>query len=59
MEAIDRSIISTAIIWGLIIFSSAIILKDSGYFSEIITILGVGVVMTIIILGGLKSKMDR
>jgi hypothetical protein len=52
----NRAIISVAIIWGIIIFSSAVVLKDTNYFSDISTLLAAGAAVCIIILGGVFRR---
>jgi hypothetical protein len=56
MEKSGAGIVGVAIIWAAVIFGSALILKDTPYFSQILTILGGGAASCLIILGGTRPE---
>jgi len=56
MKKYDTGILGVAIIWAAVIFASAVILKDTEYLSQMLTILGGGASSSIVILGGARPK---
>ncbi len=49
--------LGVAIVWAAVIMACAIVLKDSGYFSQLIPILGGGAAASVIVvIGGCKGK---
>jgi len=56
MESWDLAILSVAIIWAAVIFASAVVLKDTENFSQMLPILLGGAGGSIIVLGGARSK---
>ena len=52
-----RTVIAIAIIWIAVIFASAFLLKESGYFSQLIPIYGAGAIMCIILTGNICKKI--
>lgn len=49
--------LGVAIVWAAVIMGCAVVLKDSGYFSQLIPILGGGAAASIIVVnGGCKGK---
>jgi len=51
-------IIGNSIIWAGVIIAAAIVLKGSGYFSDLIPILAAGAAGSLIVNGGVKSKLE-
>jgi hypothetical protein len=56
MEKYNSVIIGVAIIWAAVILAAAMILQGTGYFSQMLPILGGGAASSIIVLGGARSN---
>ena len=52
MDKFGKPIIWVALIWAVVIFASAVVLKGTPYWARLLPILGGGAAVTIIILGG-------
>jgi uncharacterized membrane protein (UPF0182 family) len=52
----SRTVIAIAIIWAAVIFTSAFILRESGYLIKLIPIYGAAAIMCIILAGNLCKK---
>ncbi len=50
------SIVAVAIVWAAVILASAVVLKDTPYWTPMLPILGGGAGATIIIMGGARYK---
>jgi len=50
------TVIAIAIIWAAVIFTSAFILRESGYLIQLIPIYGAAAIMCIILAGNLCKK---
>ena len=52
------AIILVAVIWAVVIFAAAGVLKGTPYWARLLPILGGGAAATIIILGGIRAKKN-
>ena len=59
MNVLEQAILGNSIIWASVIIASAIILKGSGFFSELVPILAGGAAVSLIVLGGARSKLKE
>ena len=58
MKSYDADILGVAIIWAAVIFTSAVILKDTQYSSQMTIILGGGAGSSLIVLGEAIPKKE-
>ncbi len=58
MQKFDAGIIGVAIIWAAVLAASAIVLKGTPYFSQMLPILGGGSAASIIVLGASRTQKD-
>jgi hypothetical protein len=56
MKKSDAGILGIAIIWAAVILASAMILKGTASFSQMLPVLGGGAASSIIILGGTRPQ---
>jgi len=55
----EAIIITNAIIWAAVILASAVVLKDTSYFGQMLPILSSGAAGSIILLGGGLRKVGE
>ena len=58
MKSYGSAIIGIAIVWAAVIFASAVVLKGTPFWGQMIPILGGGAAACILIVGALRKRRN-